>query len=81
MNDVATKLKVSEKMVGEMESLVASGDLQLQDSKDLFQAKFGRPFRGHDLALMAAHAATDDDDDDLLLQNMCSAEVGVEYTE
>lgn len=61
---------VTNRQVEEMVMLVASGDLDLGITKNIFRRICGRATTANDDQLLIAHAATTDDDDAELCRNI-----------
>lgn len=66
--------EVTQSQIDEMRALVASGDLNLTETRQMFKAKTGCATVLSDDELLKAHAALDDDDDEILVNNILALE-------
>jgi hypothetical protein len=70
MDSIVGKTIVSALVMADIQALIDSGDLKLEEVKNTFVSQVNRSTTLDDEGIKAACAATDDDDDDLLVKNM-----------
>jgi hypothetical protein len=77
---IGMPLLVKKSTFKDMQTLVISGDLDLNERRDVYARKAGIKLKMTDDDIVAACAATDDDDDEMFVNNVNSIlATGIEF--